>query len=281
MDMSVIAPGLHRAEDGIWYASSEQSISYPGQGNDNCFAVENTSWWFKHRNECIVSVVNSFPPPPGGCIFDIGGGNGFVASGLAHAGYEVALVEPGQAGATNAMARGIKNVVCATTDTAKFEIGSLPAVGLFDVIEHIEDDKSFMKHMLSLLEPGGMLYATVPAYSSLWSDEDVLAGHYRRYSLPQITGLLTEVGFEIVFSSYFFRLLPLPIFLLRALPHKLLPAAHSPATHSAERDHASGGRLASRIVDIALLPELHNLRNRKPMRFGASCLLAARPLIGT
>jgi SAM-dependent methyltransferase len=277
MDMTAIAPGLHKAEDGIWYASGEQSISYPGQGNDNCFAVESTSWWFKHRNQCIVSVVNSFPPPRDGCIFDIGGGNGFVASGLAQAGYEVALVEPGQTGAENAKARGIKNVVCATTDTAKFEAGSLPAVGLFDVIEHIEDDKAFLEHMHALLKPSGMLYATVPAYSSLWSDEDVLAGHYRRYSLPQITERLTDAGFEVVFSSYFFRLLPLPIFLLRALPYKLRSARNVPATHSAERDHSSGGKWATGIVNMALRPELHNLARKTPMRFGASCLLAARP----
>ncbi|MFC1630590.1 methyltransferase domain-containing protein [Pseudomonadota bacterium] len=94
-------------------------------------------------------------------------------------------------------------------------------MGLFDVIEHIEDDLSFLQSIHGLMVKSGHLYATVPSYSFLWSAEDILAGHFRRYSLEEITNVLKAAGFEVQFSSYIFRFIPIPAFLFRALPYKL------------------------------------------------------------
>jgi len=82
IDIAALAPDLRLAEDGIWYSSESQPISYPSDGNDACFALENSSFWFAHRNDCIIAAARKFPPPAGGLIFDVGGGNGFVARGL-------------------------------------------------------------------------------------------------------------------------------------------------------------------------------------------------------
>src|SRR5690606_21548140 len=119
---------------------------------------------------------------PGGPIFDIGGGNGFVARGLAAAGFPAVVIEPGPTGARNAQARGLSPVVCAALDDAGFLPGSVPAAGLFDVLEHIEDDLGAMATLSALLPPGGRVYLTVPAYQWLWSSEDELGGHHRRYT---------------------------------------------------------------------------------------------------
>lgn len=275
VDIQAICSGLKLCDDGIWYSSESQSISYPFDGNDSCFAIEDTSFWFRHRNSCIVSIVKSFPPPDNGTIFDIGGGNGFVSLELSKAGFDVALVEPGRIGACNAKKRGIKNVICATTETSKFKQYSLPAVGLFDVIEHVKDDISFLKSVGVLLKHGGLLYVTVPAFSSLWSEEDILAGHFRRYTLSSICDKLKASAFEILFSSYIFRFLPVPIFLLRTLPHKVgLSKKQRAATVS--RDHAVQSDLLARIMDKILKPEINNLKNKRSMSFGGSCLIVAR-----
>jgi len=82
----------------------------------------------------------------------------------------VVLVEPGVAGYFQAQKRKIEHVICATINTAQFKSCSLPAIGLFDVNEHIEDDLDFLMSINGILEKGGYLYATtVPAYSFLWS----------------------------------------------------------------------------------------------------------------
>lgn len=91
-------------EDGIWHCGSSADVSYPASGNDACFAVEDPSFWFGHRNACILETVRQFSPP--GAIFDVGRGNGFVARRLQDEGLDVVLVEPGRGGPRNARRRG-------------------------------------------------------------------------------------------------------------------------------------------------------------------------------
>ena len=276
IDIRAISSSLELGEDGIWYSRNEQNISYPSGGNEGCFALEDSSLWFRHRNNCIASVVVSFPPRDSGTIFDIGGGNGFVALGLAQAGFDVALLEPGKEGASNAKKRGLENVICATTDTAGFKPQSLPAVGLFDVIEHIENDLSFLKSVRKLMKKSGRLYATVPSYAFLWSEQDINAGHFRRYALKNICKVLESAGFQLEFSTYIFRFLPAPIFLFRSLPFKLGLSGKERNAENVSREHAANDGSASRILGSILQREVRKLDKGKSMRFGGSCLLVAK-----
>jgi len=278
MDIGAIGPNLTLAADGIWYSHGREALSYPAAVKDACFEIEDRSYWFRHRNRCISSLVASFPPS--GTIFDVGGGNGFVSLGLKQAGFDVALVEPGPAGAINAKKRGLETIICATTDTAGIVPEALPAIGLFDVIEHIPDEQLFLRSMRSLLVPGGLLYATVPAFDFLWSKEDDDAGHVRRYSLRRIKASLRAAGFDVLFASYIFRPLPLPILLLRSARYRLGLAGKRSAS-DAVRDHIGPSPFVARAIDALLGSELRNLDGRRPMHFGASCLLAARKAAST
>jgi 2-polyprenyl-3-methyl-5-hydroxy-6-metoxy-1,4-benzoquinol methylase len=275
VDITSISNSLSIAENGIWYSQESESISYPAEGNDTCFSVEDNSFWFRHRNACIQAVVAAFPPPDGGAIFDVGGGNGYVALGLEQAGSDVVLIEPGQTGAVNAKQRGLKNVICASTATAGLHQESLAAVGLFDVIEHIEDDRGFLDSIAHLLQGAGRLYATVPAYSLLWSREDIMAGHHRRYALGQITELISAAGFSIDFSTYIFRFLPVPTLLMRTIPYRLGLSREQTTNPNAPRDHVVGQGVVSRMLDYFLQAEVRCLEQKKPMPFGGSCLLVA------
>lgn len=274
VDIATAGRGLTQHDDGIWYAASSQRVSYPDEGHDACFAVEERSFWFRHRNACIAAAVKRLPPA--GALFDIGGGNGYVAKGLADQGIESVVVEPGGLGARNARRRGLQHVICATTDDAGFADCTLPAIGLFDVIEHVQDDYRFLRRMAALLAPGGRLYATVPAYGWLWSDEDVHAGHFRRHTLGSMAALVRQAGLSLEYATYFFRWLPLPILLLRALPHRLGLQRRGDATESASRDHAVAGGRASRVLNAMLAPEVQHVANGRTIPFGGSCLLVAR-----
>jgi SAM-dependent methyltransferase len=128
--------------------------------------------------------------PPPGTIFDIGGGNGYVDRAMQDAGLDVVMVEPGAEGIQNALGRGVRNVVRGTLDDLHPAPGSLAAVSLFDVLEHIPDDIGFLRQIHSLMKPGGRIYITVPAYQWLWSHEDSNAGHARRYTRSPDPGSL-------------------------------------------------------------------------------------------
>ncbi len=280
-DVRNIATTVRKGNDGIWYSSEKAYVSYPSEGNECCFSVEENSFWFKHRNACITAVVRLFPPCDNSSIFDIGGGNGFVSLALSNAGFSAVLVEPGEMGARNAKQRGLSNVICATTQTGGFLENSLPAVGLFDVLEHIEDDREFLRAIHGLMKIAGYLYLTVPAYTALWSDEDDIAGHFRRYNLQGLSKTIESSGFRIVYASYFFRFLPIPIFLLRSIPHRLgykrQTGKQSSETRAAS-EHTLPDNLIGRFLSRLMGAELININGKKKMRFGGSCLLVAKKL---
>lgn len=278
VDIGAISTGLTLAESGIWMDDSNHVLSYPEDGNASCLSIEEGSFWFRHRNDCIVAAAKLFPPPDPGTIFDIGGGNGFVSVGLTAAGFEVVLVEPGPNGASNARRRGLPHVVCAVADTTRFAAHSLPAAGLFDVIEHIEDDHAFLEEMRQLLVPGGRLYATVPAHAALWSEEDAKAGHFRRYTRRSLSELFKATGFEIEFLTYFFAILPLPIFLRRTLLGRLPLLRQKEPTEARDVsvDHAAPPGMAGSVLQWFLTLERQRIETGRPIGFGASCLIVAR-----
>ena len=75
---------------------------------------------------------------------------------------------------------------------------------MMDVIEHIEDDSSFIEDLLLRIEGENYFYITVPAFQFLWSGHDVFLGHYRRYTLPQLRLLLQSerICIDNIFYQY-------------------------------------------------------------------------------
>lgn len=273
--IETLTSSLRRAEDGVWYASTSEPISYPEQGHERCLGIEERSFWFRHRNDCILAAVRSHPPPAPGTFFDVGGGNGVVSMALAEAGYDVVLVEPGRDGARNARRRGLDTVVCTTLEGCGFAPASLPACGLFDVLEHVDDDLGFLRSLRSLLLPRGKLYTTVPAHSFLWSEQDKLAGHFRRYSSRGLKATLEAAGFEVSFATYIFRFLPFALFLSRVVPYRLGFAEQAIVARTVEREHTVSSPLSSRLLPALLASEVKNVGQGRPMSFGASCLVVA------
>jgi SAM-dependent methyltransferase len=276
MDLSRFATNLRLTEPGLWTSGAHARVSFPAGGHDECMGVEDSSFWFRHRNACLLEIFRALPP--GGTVFEVGGGNGFVAQALTRAGYETVLLEPGPDGARNALARGLETVVCSTFEAAAFRDGSIPAAGMFDVLEHSEDDVAFLGNVHRALAPGGRFYVTVPAYPALWSAEDEHAGHFRRYTAGGLRTRLANTGFGIERITYFFAPLVLPILLLRALPRRLgLASGGAEAIDAkARRHHAPGPGPGERALGALLALELAQLRQGARIPIGSSCLAVAR-----
>jgi SAM-dependent methyltransferase len=273
MDVTQVAKNIELGADGVWFSRTKSPVSYPDAGNEFCFGVEETSFWFLHRNRLLAEAVARFPPP--GLFFDIGGGNGFVSLALQGAGLPVVLIEPGLQGAKNARRRGIEHVICSTLDDAGLADETMPAAGIFDVLEHMEDDLDFLGTILRKTAPGGRLYLTVPAFQGLWSQEDVDAGHYRRYTASSLGAVLRKAGFQVEYLTYFFRPLPLFVLLLRTIPYRLnLRRARAAVLERAE--HRPPGGPFNYALQALLSRELRLLRSGRTMAFGSSCLAIAR-----
>lgn len=261
-------------KEGIWISKDDQrEISYPKDGNTHYFEIEDDSFWFQHRNKVILSAIQHYAPDS--LFFDIGGGNGYIAKYLEEHQIPTVLVEPGMEGALNARKRGLTNVVCSTFEDAGMKPNVCQAVGLFDVVEHIEDDLAFMKSIHSIMAVGGKVFITVPAHKILWSREDDDVGHYRRYKMKQIKKLLEKSGFKITYSTFFFSILPIPIFLFRSIPTFLGLNKKSDDMKRHKREHSPKLGFISRILDWIWRRELKTIQSQKRIRFGGSCLVVA------
>lgn len=272
-DLSALAPGLTRAADGTWQAKTQSAVDYPDQGNAFCFAVEDSSFWFQHRNDVIVDAVRRFPP--GGFIADIGGGNGFVSLGLQRAGFESIVIEPGAEGVRNARSRGLNPVVQATLQDARFLPASLPAAGMFDVLEHVQDDVAVLNLLHTLLSPGGRLYVTVPSFQLLWSSEDELAGHHRRYTIGSLSQRLANAAFTTEYATYLFSPLPLPILLFRSLPTRL-GWRKTLEPNQITSELRPRGNIAVRALRAVLARERRFIQRGWRIAIGSTCLVVAR-----
>jgi SAM-dependent methyltransferase len=252
--------------------TASDAIAYPEEASDLTLRIEETSFWFRHRNRAIAALFERFAPT--GPLWDIGGGNGFQARFLQEKGQPVVVVEPGIAGCRNALARGVRNVVCSTLQALRLPDGRVPAISLFDVLEHVADPKSMLAECRRVLKPGGLLYLTVPAYRLLWSDEDVYARHERRYTRPELRSALEQAGFDVVYVGYYFRILVLPILFLRSLPFRLRrsPAGQTPAMDASDHTPSAAARV---IVDRLLAGEISAIRRGREMPFGSSVIAVA------
>src|SRR5205814_8541492 len=76
-------------------------------------------------------------------------------------------------------------------------------IGMFDVLEHIEDDIAALGSVRHSLAPGGRLLMTVPAAPSLWSRYDEESHHYRRYTEAHLRKALTAAHFQIEYITHF------------------------------------------------------------------------------
>jgi hypothetical protein len=98
---------------------------------------------------------------------------------------------------------------------ADLQVDGVPmadAVCFFDVLEHLDDDVAALRAASSRLNPGGLIFATVPAYQWLWSSHDVINHHRRRYTASSLLSSLDHARLEaIVLGYYNSRLFPLAV----------------------------------------------------------------------
>lgn len=90
-----------------------------------------------------------------------------------------------------------KRLVFESIDIAALpEEASYDCVVACEVMEHFEDDQTFLLKIHRLLKPQGQIILSVPARMKFWSIHDEITGHYRRYERQQIIDLYQAAGFE-------------------------------------------------------------------------------------
>lgn len=169
-------------------------------------AVEDRHFWFTGRARAIEAVVVPLISslPDGYRVLEVGCGTGHVLRMLQ------VVCEKGSVvgldllwdGLPYAQRRTSGRVVQASSTEAPFSV-RFDLIGLFDVVEHIDDDCGFLRETAALLAPGGRLVVTVPAYRRLWSAVDESARHCRRYEEDELRARLEQSGYEVEYLTPF------------------------------------------------------------------------------
>jgi SAM-dependent methyltransferase len=179
--------------------------------------AEGFHWWFVVRGRVLKFLLNSIEFPRDGWALDIGCSIGstlgiLTATGIHAVGLDLSAY-------AISLAKRRVNLPLINGDLKQLPIrsNSVSLIVVMDVLEHLENDLGGIHELHRVLKDRGALILTVPAFKSLWGLQDVLTGHYRRYSLKELSTKLREGGFDILRSSYFNFLLFFPILLGRRL----------------------------------------------------------------
>jgi len=142
-------------------------------------------------------------------------------------------------------------------------------IGIFDVLEHIEDDALVLAQAHRALRRGGGLIITVPQHPFLWSRYDEHAHHVRRYRARDLREKLLGSDFRIVMMTSFVSLL-LPLMMLSRLTR---PAPSREYDVLAE---LRVGRLTNFVLQTVLALERALIAAGVGFPVGGSLLVVAR-----
>jgi SAM-dependent methyltransferase len=175
-------------------------------------AHEATHWWFVARRELVLAqvaraaaAVGTIVQPPR--LLDYGCGTGFNLPLFERFGEVV-----GADVADEALGEFRRHPDLPRLDLRadlREHHGRFDVVVALDVLEHCDDDVAGLREMLRFLAPHGQVVLTVPAYRWLWSGEDELSRHRRRYTRGGLERACRAAGLGVVHASYF-NLLVLP-----------------------------------------------------------------------
>lgn len=72
------------------------------------------------------------------------------------------------------------------------------SVVVLDVLEHVDDDKNAFSEIARVLKPDGFFLFSVPLGKEKFSEIDKVAGHKRRYTISELTVLISKNGLELM-----------------------------------------------------------------------------------
>lgn len=188
------------------------------------YAAERDHFWFIHRRNAIVALAHQYLSEHAEFL-EIGAGTGSVSRALMDAGFQMTVAEQHAQGVDYARSYGLER--CYQADLYHHDWHEeFDAAGLFDVIEHLDDDVGALRSVAKALRPGGTVFLSVPAHAWLWSREDEIASHKRRYTRASLEQTIHAAGLGVAICRPIFQLI-LPLLLLR---RALSPARNEPTT---------------------------------------------------
>ncbi|MEK6923190.1 MAG: class I SAM-dependent methyltransferase [Nanoarchaeota archaeon] len=165
-------------------------------------------FWTLSRNELLLKYINSSP------VMDVGCGSGILTKQLVGKNMDVYSLDiEERACELTSRFNDRKKIFSKSFEkiTSK-DLPKLKTIIFADVLEHVDTDVEFLIKAHELLTDDGKIVISVPCYMFLWTENDVVRGHKRRYSKQQLREILKYAGFKVE-KMFFWNLLSVPVIL--------------------------------------------------------------------
>lgn len=171
---------------------------------DKNYRFENDYWWFRVRNRIVLETIRRYTRGRDMAVLDYGCGTGRMLELMAEFG-DVRGCDASERALDYCRARGLERLFTPEPDCSN--LGDCDLITLLDVLEHADDDAALLRSLASHLNPGGRIIITVPALPCLWSGEDYVSEHKRRYVKARLLDTVRSAGLRPLRATYFNTLL--------------------------------------------------------------------------
>ncbi|MGR3515146.1 MAG: class I SAM-dependent methyltransferase [Paracoccaceae bacterium] len=238
---------------------------------DRMDSQEEVHWWFSARRTIIRTTIERLIDLPAEArVLEAGCGTGGNLDMLSAFGAVRAFELDAPARVRAQEKSGVAVAEGALPDAVPFEGEQFDLIGLFDVLEHVEDDEGALAALAPRLATEGHLLVTVPAFPWLWSAHDERHHHFRRYTRATIAGAAGKAGLSVAKSFYFNTAL---------FPIAVAARAIKRATSSDAPDDTLPSPFVNGALRTVFAAERH-LIGRVPMPVGLSLCAILKPQSG-
>lgn len=224
-------------------------------------------WWWRAREEVILRELRRRQPPGGWRrILDVGCGDGLFFDRLSQFG-AVEGVEP-DVGLLDPKGRWRPSIHAIPFDEDFRPTRRYDVILMLDVLEHLAEPACALAHARTLLEPGGLIFVTVPAFPWLWTRHDDYNQHVQRFTRATFRAVAGPAGLRILDERFLFQWL-VPAKLAVRVLESLRQGRSSPASLPP--------RPINRLLLLATRFELAVAR-ALPLPFGSSLMVIAEAM---
>ena len=221
------------------------------------YDLEKDYWWFVGLRKMVVNLLsNEIKTNSIGKMLDVGCGTGALMDDMKDNAQDLWGIDINAQAIEFCKQRGHENLIQVDASGIPFPDEEFDTVTAIGIIEHIEDDKGFVKELARVTKTGGKLILVSSSFQFLWSMHDVANEHKKRYFLRELDAIMKEQGFQKLRSSHFnFFLFPLiaPMLII----HKMI---HGLKTDDATRILPETAKPVNFILKMTLLLEAQLLK---------------------
>ena len=167
------------------------------------FAREDAYWWYRGmRRVTRAFAPGLFTAAAASWLLDAGCGTGRNLQDLEAAGGHAVGVDVSLRALGLARRRGRTPLVCGSIEALPFRAGAFAGALSRDVLYMVPREEAPARELARVLDFGGTLVISSPAFRALSGAHDRAVGGLRRHTAPEIERLLAGAGLRVSRSTY-------------------------------------------------------------------------------